>query len=279
MKFDQSHGAYMKKVATVPRKSAWYIGLLSVGAMIFSLTGGGVTTVQAYTDLSGSGKSATSVEDFRLWTPVYLNVKLPNRFLAYMEVNPRIGDDVTNIDQLLLRPALGYQLTDNLSIWQGYGWVGNFNQKHTPPQSPFFQESRVFQQVIYTDKFSNFNFMSRTRMEERFIEGAAGTALRFRQMLKLSYPLPMAPEWSLVGYDEIFINLNSVDSFDDARRGGHAPGAGIDQNRLFLGVNKKFNQYFNVDIGYQNQMLNSRTKDGNANLINHILLLQFYFNL
>lgn len=121
--------------------------------------------------------------------------------------------------------------------------------------------------------------MSRTRMEERFIEGAAGTALRFRQMLKLSYPLPMAPEWSLVGYDEIFMNLNSVDSFDDARRGGHAPGAGIDQNRFFLGVNKKFNQYFNVDIGYQNQMLNSRTKDGNANLVNHILLLQFYFNL
>ncbi len=248
--------------------------VLALGALLWSLTGGGVPTAQAYTEWGPN-----TLSDFRLWTPVYLNVKLPNRFLAYMEVNPRIGDDVTNIDQLLIRPALGYQLTDNLSIWQGYGWVGNFNQKHTPPASSFFQESRSFQQLIYTDKFGSFNFMSRTRMEERFIEGAAGTALRFRQMLKLSYPLPMAPEWSLVGYDEIFMNLNSVDSFDDARRGGHAPGAGIDQNRFFLGVNKKFNQYFNVDIGYQNQMLNSRTKDGNANLVNHILLLQFYFNL
>ena len=116
-------------------------------------------------------------------------------------------------------------------------------------------------------------------MEERWIEHSAGTALRFRQMLKVSYPLPMAPDWSLVGYDEIFINLNSVDTVDDVRGGGKAPGAGIDQNRFFLGVNKTFNQYFNVDIGYQNQMLNSRTLEGNANWINHILLLQLYINL
>ena len=193
-----------------------------------------------------------------------------------MEVNPRFGDDASSFDQLLLRPAIGYQLTEHLSLWQGYGWVGNYNQSSGPM---FFQENRVFQQAIYTRKLDGFNFMSRTRMEERWIQYAGGTALRFRQMFKLSYPLPMAPEWSLVGYDEIFINLNSVDTYDELGRGSKGPGAGIDQNRLFLGVNKKFNQYFNVDIGYQNQMLNSRTKDGNANLVNHILLIQFYFNL
>ena len=45
------------------------------------------------------------------------------------------------------------------------------------------------------------------------------------------------------------MNLNSVDTVDDVRRGGKGPGAGIDQNRLFLGINKTFNQYFNVDLG------------------------------
>lgn len=121
--------------------------------------------------------------------------------------------------------------------------------------------------------------MSRTRLEERWIDYASGTALRFRQMLKLSYPLPVAPDWALVAYDEIFINLNSVDTYDEVKRGASkGPGAGIDQNRFFLGVNKTFNQYFNVDLGYQNQMLNSRSLHGNANLINHILLLQFYLN-
>lgn len=254
-----------------------WAGFVGIGVLIGSLAGIEicVTPAQAYEQLGPNTRS-----DFRLWTPVYLTVSLPSKFIAYMEVNPRIADDVTNIDQLLLRPAIGYQLTEHISLWQGYAWVGNFNQPHTAPQSPFFQENRIFQQVIYTQKFGDFKFMSRTRMEERWIEHAAGTALRFRQMLKLSYPLPVAPDWALVVYDEIFINLNSVDTLDEARRGvSKGPGAGIDQNRLFLGVNKSFNQYVNVDLGYQNQMLNSRTLHGNANLINHMLLLQFYINL
>jgi hypothetical protein len=243
--------------------------LLAISVLVWSLTGWAVSSVHAFTEL---GPNTTS--DFRLWTPVYLTVNLPSKFLAYMEVNPRIGDDVTNIDQLLLRPAIGYKLTENLSIWQGYAWVGNFNQRHTPPQSPFFEENRIFQQVIYTQKFSGFKFMSRTRLEERWIEHADGTALRFRQMLRLAYPLPIASDWALVGYDEIFINLNAV-----GVPAGKGPGAGIDQNRFFLGINKTFNQYFNVDIGYQNQMINSRQLPGNANLINHIFLLQFFINL
>lgn len=246
-----------------------WISLVGIGVLLWSVTVGGITPVQAFTQLGPNTRS-----DFRLWTPVYLTVKLPSRFIAYMEANPRIGDDVTNIDQLLLRPAIGYQLTENFSLWQGYVWVGNFNQPHTAPQSPFFEENRIYQQAIYTQKFGGFKFMSRTRLEERWIEHADGTAVRFREMLRLAYPLPIAPDWALVGYDEIFINLNTV-----GVSSGKGPEAGIDQNRFFLGINKTFNQYFNVDLGYQNQMLNSRNLIGNANLINHILLLQFFINL
>ncbi len=243
--------------------------LITFSTLVWSLIGGVVNPVQAYTELGPNTRS-----DFRLWTPVYLTVSLPSKFIAYMEVNPRLADDVTNLDQLLLRPAIGYQLTENLSIWQGYAWVGNFNQAHTPPQSPFFEENRIFQQVNYTHKFSSLKFLSRTRLEERWIEHADGTAVRFRQMLRLAYPLPIAPDWALVSYDEIFINLNTV-----GVPTGKGPGAGIDQNRFFLGINKTFSQYFNVDMGYQNQMLNSRNLPGNANLINHIFLLQFFINL
>lgn len=248
------------------RASRWGQGI-AVGILTWSLLVGGEAFAQS---------PSTFSQDFRLWSPVYLTVKLPSSLLAYMEVNPRFAelDDAGHIDQLLLRPALGYQLTEHLSIWQGYAWVGNFNQRHTPPQSPFFEENRIYQQVNYANKFSGLRFLSRTRLEERWIEHADGTALRFRQMLRLAYPLPIAPDWSLVGYDEIFINLNTVGA-----PSGKGPGAGIDQNRFFLGVNKTFNQYFNMDFGYQNQMLNSRNLPGNANLVNHIILLQFFINL
>lgn len=241
--------------------------LFGILALAWSLFVGGEAFAQS---------TSTFSQDFRLWSPVYLTVKMPSSFLAYMEVNPRFADldDSGHIDQLLLRPALGYQLTEKLSIWQGYAWVGNFNQRHTPPESPFFEENRIYQQVNYTHKFQSLKILSRTRLEERWIEHADGTAVRFRQMFRLAYPLPAAPDWSLVGYDEIFINLNTV-----GVPSGKGPGAGIDQNRFFLGVNKTFNQYFNVDLGYQNQMLNNRNLPGNANLVNHIILLQLYINL
>jgi hypothetical protein len=116
---------------------------------------------------------------------MFLTVKLPASYIAYMEVNSRFADldDAGHIDQLL-RPALGYQLTENLSIWQGYGWVGNFNQRHTLPQSPFFEENRIYQQINYAFKFESFKFLSRTRLEERWIEHADGTAVRFRTALR-----------------------------------------------------------------------------------------------
>jgi len=75
-------------------------------------------------------------------------------------------------------------------------------------------------------------------------------------------------------YDEVFANVNTVGSIT-----GKGPQAGFDQNRFFLGINKAFNQYFNVDVGYQNQMLNQRSLPGNANLINHMLLIQFWITL
>ncbi|MDH4155449.1 MAG: DUF2490 domain-containing protein [Nitrospira sp.] len=258
----------MQRTAANHRTRQWGL-LVAISVLVWHLSGIGVTPVQAYEQLGPNTRS-----DFRLWAPVYLTVNLPNRFLAYMEVNTRIGDDVTNIDQLLLRPAIGYKLTDNISIWQGYAWVGNFNQSHTFPQSPFFEENRIYQQVNYTTKLGDFKFLSRTRLEERWIEHADGTAVRFRQMFRFTYPLPMAPDIGLVVYDEIFANANTVGSIK-----GKGPQAGFDQNRFFLGINKTFNQYLNVDLGYQNQLLNQRSLPGNANLVNHILLIQFFITL
>jgi Protein of unknown function (DUF2490) len=216
---------------------------------------------------------STFSQDFRLWSPVFMTVKLPSSFLAYTEVQPRFADldGEGHIDQLLLRPAIGYQVTENLSLWQGYAWVGNYNQKHTPPQSPFFEESRIYQQILYTRKFDSFKIVNRTRLEERWIEHVDGTAVRFRTMLRGQYALPMAPDWALVASDEVFVHLNTV--------GARGPQAGFDQNRFFVGINRTFSKYFNMDVGYQNQLLNSRTIPNLANQMNHTILFQFFINL
>ena len=222
-----------------------------LGLVAWSLTDGTVSVVQA-----------TVNQDFRLWAPVYLTVPLSSSFIGYMEVNPRFGDDVSELDQLILRPAIGYKLNDRFSVWQGYAWVGNY-------QPSLREEDRLYQQLTYREKFSFVKVVSRTRLEERFIEHTDSAAIRARTLLRGDFPLPNAPEWALVAYDEIFVNLNAV-------RNG--PDSGFDQNRVFLGINREFTKQFNMDVGYQMQAINGN-QAGLINQINHIILLQFFINL
>jgi len=201
-------------------------------------------------------------QDFRLWAPVYLNFPISGPVKGYMEANPRFSNDVSDFDQLILRPALGYQLTPTLSLWQGYAWIANY-------EPGYIQEHRLFQQLIYSNKFSTFKLLSRSRLEERWIQHAIGTSVRARTMLRGDFPLPAYPTIAIVAYDEIFVNLNTI------RQG---PESGFDQNRFFLGINYTISPTFNVDVGYQLQVINT-TLSGLANQANHMVLLQFFINL
>jgi hypothetical protein len=225
-----------------------------IGVAAWGMVVGGGTEVLA--------DPSTLKQDFRLWAPVYMTVPLSTSFLGYMEVNPRFGDDVSNLDQLLLRPAIGYKLNDHWSVWQGYAWVGSFEPN-------FIKEDRLFQQLIYKETFSFGKILSRSRLEERFIDHTEGTGFRARTMLRVDVPLPDIPDWGFVTYDEIFFNLNGI-------RGG--PEGGFDQNRFFIGLNYKFMKEFNMDAGYQMQLLNNRTSQL-ANQMNNMILLQFWINL
>jgi hypothetical protein len=208
-------------------------------------------------------RAASSVaQDFRLWSPVYLFVPLSKSFIGYMEVNPRFGGDVSELNQLLLRPAIGYKLTDHLSIWQGYAWIGNY-------QPRFADEHRVFQQLVYSRKFPSVKILSRSRLEERIIDNADGTAVRVRTLLRADFPLPDLPDWAIVVFDEVFVNLNTV---------GRGPEGGLDQNRFFLGLNRRFTEQVNMDLGYQMQAQNN-SRSGMINQINHVILLQMWINL
>lgn len=233
--------------------------------------------VAVWSLLAGVGSEVLASEnvqqDFRLWAPVFLTVPLSTSFLGYAEVNPRFGDDVSQLDQLILRTAVGYKLDDRWSVWQGYAWNTVYYRANDQPD--FNGEQRIYQQLSYKDKFpflETFPFLkilSRSRLEERWIQHVSDTAFRARTMLRVDVPLPMIPSWSFVTFDEIFVNLNGVS-------GG--PEGGFDQNRFFIGVNKEFMKQFNVDLGYQMQIINSR-RDEMVNQINNCIMINFFINL
>ena len=237
--------------------------------------------VAAWSLVAGAGSEvfgSTLSNDFRLWTPVFLTVGLPQNFIGYAEANPRFGDDVSDLNQLILRTALGYKLNDKWSVWQGYAWSTVYD--NAVNKDEFTGEHRIYQQLTFKDQYSFLEafpfikFQSRSRLEERWIDHIEGTAFRARTMVRLDVPLPMFPDWSFVTFDEIFFNLNGR----MGNKGVIAPEAGFDQNRWFIGFNRQFTKQINMDVGYQMQIVNTRTENL-VNQINNILMINFYINL
>ncbi len=206
------------------------------------------------------------VNDFQNWDVITLTLPVSpgKRVLFYGEAQPRVGnlqDRGTSNDfsMLILRTALGYQLTPKISVWQGYAWVPIFEPEH-------LNENRIFQQIQIKNKFHKLDIVNRTRLEERWIENTEKTSIRARHLLRLTYPLDRKERWLLVGSNEVFVTLKGVPN---------GPANGFDQNRLFVGINRKLNKNISLETGYMNQYVN--TRDPLSDRMNHIIWLGVNF--
>ena len=80
-------------------------------------------------------------------------------------------------------------------------------------------------------------------------------------------PLTSSPRWSIVGYDEIFINLNTLTGLNNI---------GYDQNRFFMGIGYQINSFATAEIGYLNQYIYRRnTIDFWSNNVSANIFLNF----
>jgi Protein of unknown function (DUF2490) len=213
-----------------------------------------------------SAQAATPLDEIQQWSIITASGPIApgSKWKVYAEVQPRLGrlNDLTEINRLLVRPAIGYQITPHVSVWQGYAWTPSWNER----TNQFRNENRLFQQVLVENKWKQLDWKSRTRLEERFIEDTSGTtAVRFRQMVRGQIPISKDKKWSAVAYDELFIDLNKVPNNNKA---------GYDQNRVFVGINRKFNQHINAEAGY---MLNTVNRLNKADQFNHIIMVQLNY--
>jgi hypothetical protein len=211
---------------------------------------------------------AATVEDFQTWGNItatgglgFIDPQL-QRFRYWLEGQGRFGDDTSVFSQGMVRPGLGYALSSRASIWLGYAWI--------PTGEPFtqkpFDEHRIWQQFLWTDRWSVGAFTSRSRLEQRFADSGDDVGWRFRQLFKLSWPIPMAPKFSLVGADEVFININKAD---------WGPDHGLDQNRAFAGIGYNFDEHVKTEIGYMNQYIH---KTNAPDRMDHILSVNLLLN-
>jgi hypothetical protein len=190
----------------------------------------------------GAAPARAVDRDFQEWTLFAIQGPLSDRWLAYFELQPRFADNAAALERLLVRPAIGYKLRHNVSLWQGY----LYNPQFFPATG---REHRPFQQLLIETKAGRTGLINRTRLEERLIHGVDGTSVRFRHMFRFSHPISRDRRWALVGYDEFFFNLNSTDN---------GPQSGFDQNRLYFGLSRQVNKEVRVEAGYIWNYINQR---------------------
>lgn len=190
-----------------------------------------------------SRASAQTIEDGRVWWNVTLQERAGTEspWRWYFEVQGRMRDGVDALDQLLVRPALAYTVSSRSTVWAGYGYTPGF-----PASGGVATEHRAWQQYLWSAAWARTQLASRSRLEERAMEGNDALALRFRQQVRVTRPLPVERVSAIV-WDEIFVHLNST------RR----TATGFDQNRIFGGIGVTVNPSTRLELGYMNQYINT----------------------
>jgi hypothetical protein len=163
---------------------------------------------------------------------------------------------------ILVEGGLGYK-PNQTSYWVGYRWSGR------RPFNDFFQENRLFQQIIVPFESVRFKkVLARTRLEETQATDQNEISLRLRQRLAFEF----AQSFVLGNlfpaiYDEVFFQLNKTD---------YTSHTLFSQNRVFLGFNWRKTQEAWWEVGYINQYQMS-TPLNNQNHMNHIVSLTYNF--
>ena len=217
-------------------------------------------------------------DDTRTWGNItargnfgYINPDL-KRWLWWMEGQLRARDCCSSdiaLDQSLIRPGLGYALTDQSTVWMGYARVTNY----LDGQGGEIAENRVWEQYMWSGKTPLGAFTFRPRLEQRWQENGSDMGSRFRQFLKFSWPISFLPEGTdFVVWDEVFVNL--YDTNWGPRLQSHL---GLDQNRGFVGIGYRFTPEIKTEIGYMNQYI--QTHSAANDRLNNIISATLFFDL
>ena len=196
-------------------------------------------------------------DDLGLWINNNISLPITEKIYTGFQISPRFLDNITNISQFILHSKIGYKVNENLSIWQGHAWSNTYIPR-------IRREQRIYQDIILEKEFSKLRLENRIRLDERFIQNAGSFSFRPRYRLKASFPFGKNKDWSIVAFDELFVNLTSSES---------GPQRGVDQNRMYVGLRKEISRNIAVEGGYQLQHINSPAPK--IDKFNHFILFKF----
>lgn len=212
--------------------------------------------------LSAAPTRAATSEDEQFWLNLTSMGSIKGDLVYFAEIQPRVGDGVSRIDQALFRGALGWRLSPAVTLYQGFAHV-----VVSVDGGQDVNEERGFQQLNWTmGKPWGGELSSRTRLEQRWRSDGDDMGWRLREMLRYEKPLRTGSDaLNALVYAEGFVALNDTDW---GARGG------FDQIRSFIGAELGLPGASTLEVGYLNQLINQR---GGDTRVNHVAAVTLFF--
>lgn len=193
--------------------------------------------------------------DLGNWLIYIGSKKINNKWNIHNEIQYRNYEFAGDLEQLLLRTGIGYNITDNSNFLLGYGYIKSKNYINTTDKETI-NEHRIFQQLTTKQQLGIIKLSHRYRFEQRFVE--SNFKMRLRYFLSVQIPLSKKTDKGtyLSAYNEIFINTKK--QF-------------FDRNRIYSGIGYKINKNVRIEAGYMNQLF----LNGNRDQLNFISFINF----
>jgi len=186
--------------------------------------------------------------DLGNWLIYIGNKKINSKWNIHNEVQYRNYNAVGDLEQLLLRTGLGYNITEKDNILLGYGYILSENYVGETDDKVSVNEHRIFQQFTTKQSIGKVGLSHRYRFEQRFVED--DFKLRLRYFLGVKIPLQYKEGGKnplyLSAYNEIFLNTKS---------------SVFDRNRVYGGLGYTFSEQLRLELGYMNQFFETSGRD------------------
>lgn len=206
------------------------------------------------------------------WFSVNSTIKLNSRWAILADLHTRRNNFLAKSNFNFVRGGIQYSIDKNLSVAAGYGHMWLYPTKEG--WKTISNETRIYQQIIYTSKFRKTNVLQRFRNEQRWqqkIENDIRTGEnkftnRFRYLLSINVPVAKNPKIpSFVLADEVLLHA-----------GKEVVNNTFEQNRLFVGIKEQLSSSLSFDTGYM--IVCQQKSTGHQYDLNNTFRLFFYYS-
>jgi hypothetical protein len=186
--------------------------------------------------------------DLGNWFIYFGHARLSPQWGIWAESQYRNYNFAGDLEQFFVRSALTYDFKGTgVQAALGYGFFRTGNYIGSTDEKSYFNENRIYQQLITNQRFGRLYMVHRYRVEERFLPN--NFKVRFRYFLGLNLCLNQPERTSgtvyLSVYNELFINAISPV---------------FDRNRLYGAVGYVFNSRLRAETGLMYQLFENRRR-------------------